>query len=541
MTIYPQPLSACSHWMGANTTTAELALARVKHLVQMAPEPHLLLDTAGCVLFVNEAWADLTGWPLGSLVGLPLADLLDKTDESALQSAIQGLANREGSVAIQLHVRTACGQQVVLRGQIVHCARSGIHLSAVDITALVAEFAKQSAAVEEERAAIQKERQLLALMAHEVKAPLAVLLASIESPREAGACGDHTDNRSHDEGKLATQALGLVQDVLEYVRARSTPSLATEWATDSRPMFDALRTTFSSIFEKNGFALDIRPPHPLTIGLPFDRLRVHLVLANLLGNALKHAGGGRVEVTVRAEPAKGLLRWRVADSGPGISGELARLLDSQSSLSTHAHRATHPARGMGLPIARQIAFELGGELVVTPGENGGAAFELVQRLQASPVLSKPTAPRRGCAPPVTSLGPRRALVVDDCGDFADLLAHFLGTQEVEAHVASSGGEAIELLNSSEYPKPVYDIVFVDMHLAHMDGCEVISTIREMGYQGPVVSLSGDDRVELRCRALAAGGDLFLAKPVSRSTLIHTIHHLFSPPVDQHGASNVHHD
>jgi CheY-like chemotaxis protein len=239
-----------------------------------------------------------------------------------------------------------------------------------------------------------------------------------------------------------------------------------------------------------------------------DRARVEQIVSNLIDNALKYTpAGGRIEIAVRADGAQAILE--VSDTGEGMAPELmARMFD----LFVQGSRglAREPGGlGIGLTMAKRLVELHGGSIrAASAGAGRGATFTV-----ALPAIEQPLG--AGAAAPAGEVGARRVLIIEDNRDARESLAALLRLAGHDVHTAQSGTEGIELACSA-----ALDFVLVDIGLPDLDGYEVARRLRSHPATRRVrlVALTGYGRQEDRRRALAAGFDEHLAKPVELGSL-----------------------
>jgi CheY-like chemotaxis protein len=235
------------------------------------------------------------------------------------------------------------------------------------------------------------------------------------------------------------------------------------------------------------------------------------VLSNLLNNAMKFTpAGGRITLSAGREGTDAVIRVR--DTGVGIE---ARLLPTVFDLFVQADTSLDRSQsglGIGLALVRQVVALHGGR-VTAFSEGLGHGSEFVVRLPPAPEDRTPEPER-----PVsdrTQNGRMRILVVDDQPDMADCVALLVETLGHQARAVYDGPTALAITRS-EAP----DVMFVDIGMPGMTGYDVARQVRLRTdlSQVRLVALTGYGRDEDRTRALEAGFDLHLTKPVSDATM-----------------------
>jgi PAS domain S-box-containing protein len=354
----------------------------------------------------------------------------------------------------------------------------------------------------------RKKDEFLALLAHELRGPLAPLVNALDVLRL----------RSHDPGTLATarelaerqvrQLARLVDDLLDVSRiARGKLVLKKERVDAARLVSQAVEVVRPLMEARNHQLTVLLPPEP--VELEADPTRVVQVLTNLLTNAAKYTepGGG---VWVSAERDRDDVLLKVRDTGMGLPADL---LPRLFELFAQAESGSQGGLGIGLHLVRGLV-EMHGGSVLAFSEGPGEGSEFVVRLPALPVEAR--GGEAAAARPEAAGPPRRVLVVDDDIDGATSLAMVLRLRGHETKVAHDGFAALEVARSF---RP--EVVLLDLALpGGLDGYDVARKLRgeEVLRDARIVALTGWGQEEDRQRAVQAGFDEFLVKPAGPQAL-----------------------
>ncbi|MDQ1522857.1 MAG: hypothetical protein QOE47_781, partial [Pyrinomonadaceae bacterium] len=262
----------------------------------------------------------------------------------------------------------------------------------------------------------------------------------------------------------------------------------------------------------------------------------------LLSNAVKFTPeGGRVEV--RLERAGAQARLTVSDDGCGFSPAFVPYIFDRFRQADGTSTRRYGGLGLGLSIVRHLVELHGGTARAdSPGEGRGATFTITLPLAITPHAAKDHghssatgddyswrygesgAPR---VKPPLSLAGVRVLLVEDDEDSLNTLAAILTGYQATVQTAACAADALDALN---WYKP--DVLISDLAMPREDGYSLISKLRareaETGEQTPAIALTAYVRVEDRARALSAGFNTFVPKPVDPGELINAILNLASP-------------
>jgi CheY-like chemotaxis protein len=247
-------------------------------------------------------------------------------------------------------------------------------------------------------------------------------------------------------------------------------------------------------------------PGPMLIDGDADR--IDQVAANLLSNALKFTpSGGRIDVRLWRDG--GQARLTVADSGIGIAPDVLPHVFDRFRQADSSTTRSHGGLGLGLALVRYLVEAHGGSVrAESAGAGAGATFAIALPLRAGPGTTRRTAD----GAPATELGGARVLVVEDDADTRDFLGFALGRAGVKTVLTASTAEALDRLTAE-----TFDVVVSDLSMPGADGYALIRRLREMdagaSARRPAVALTAHAGPDERRRALEAGFDAYLVKPV----------------------------
>ena len=367
--------------------------------------------------------------------------------------------------------------------------------------------------------------EFLATLSHELRTPLTSILGWSRLLRDGGL--DELDEGRALEAieRNALSQKQLIDDILDVSRIITGKLHINRQSVTLVPVIEAAVDSIRPAAEAKHIEirLDLASRAGMVSGDP-DRLQQ--VIWNLLSNAVKFTPEhGRVEV--RLERSGSSAQIEVSDTGRGISREFLPHVFDRFRQADQTTTRSHGGLGLGLSVARHLVELHGGTVKVESGGEGqGATFTvnlpLVELATERDVKMREQDAVKGTAivcPPV--LDSLHALVVDDDADTRELLTTLLKRCGANVTAVASGAQALEALAKM---KP--DLLISDIGMPNMDGYELIRQVRtfppESGGGIPAIALTAYAGAEDRRRALHAGFQVYLPKPVEPNELIATV-------------------
>jgi CheY-like chemotaxis protein len=309
--------------------------------------------------------------------------------------------------------------------------------------------------------------------------------------------------------------LAVLNDILDLSKVEAGRLQLELEPLEPALLVEEVQKLFSETALRAGVGLASRvelPPHAAFLG---DPTRLRQMLCNLVSNALKFTAVGRVELGLRA--LGGELEFAVTDTGPGIPLERqAALFQPFSQVHDGAHLG---GTGLGLSIVRRLAEAMGGSagLESTVGQGARVWF----RVPLSPVASRrPSSPSILAVPHALPSG-LRVMAAEDNATNRKVISALLAKLGVAVETVDNGLAAVARLVGEPSERP--HLVLMDCQMPELDGLEATARVRRWEAQRgaarlPIVALTASAYEEDRQKALAAGMDDFLAKPVSLEAL-----------------------
>ena len=378
-------------------------------------------------------------------------------------------------------------------------------------------LAREHAARSQAEIANRMKDEFLANVSHELRTPLNAVLGWAHILR-TGRPDEATLARAVEVIERNAQAQAkLIEDILDASRALTGTLSIGHDAVDLGAVINAATDSMRAGARSKGIALTamLDPDARHVTG---DAVRLQQVVSNVLTNAIKFTQpGGKVDV--RLTRAGERARITVTDTGEGIPSDFLPFVFEHFRQGDPTITRRHGGLGLGLTIVRHVVDLHGGTVrAESAGEGYGTTVMIELPLAEATAETPPPDAGAAPAPPLRSV---QVLVVDDDRDALDMLARLLSDAGAAVRTASSATEAVTLLR---WIQP--DVLVSDLAMPDEDGYSLIRTVRASergtGRDIPAVALTAYVRVQDRARAVAAGFNMFVEKPVDPDELISVI-------------------
>lgn len=515
---------------------------RYRRLFEAARDGILILDAQTArVVEVNRCMLDLLRQPREHFLGKELWELGVFQDKQQNQEAMRQL-QRDGFIRYEdLPLEDSDGRRAPVEfvsniyqeghHSVIQCNIRDISERARFEKERAALLANEQASRLEAEAANRAKDIFLATLSHELRTPLTAILGWAVILRSAP-----TDEKVVKEASLtiernAKMQAQLIEDVLDVSRIVSG-KLRLEMRSSelSRIIEDAIASVKSAADAK-GIHIGVKVI-PGASALICDAGRIQQVIWNLLTNAIKFSPKVG-DIGVLVERANSMARITIRDSGEGISAEFLPHVFERFRQSDGTSTRKHGGLGLGLSIVWHLVELHGGTVEVkSEGLGQGATFIInlpIRAVIGDQVAGDGTAGPDGLAvpgvaevPAIVRLDGLRVLVVDDEPDARNVIKASLEHAGAIVAAADSAATALELL-ADLHPH----VIVSDISMPIQDGYELMKQIRSMGvgYGGrelPAIALTAYARTEDRRRALLAGFQMHVAKPVDPNELAEVV-------------------
>ena len=474
------------------------ALADRAALLESITDAFYALDRECRFTYLNQRALDHFGATRESLLGQVVWDVFPVTRGTVIQQEYERALREQGSVAFET-VSPLSSRWIEVRA---YPTRQGLAVYFRDVS-------DRKLAEEQLREADRRKNEFLAILAHELRNPLAPLRNGLHILKLKSDADPTVSQTVTMMDRQMTHLVRLVDDLLDVSRiTRGRLELRRRKVLLTEVLGHAVESARAFIeSQRHELIVDIRAGNLLVDGDP-DRLAQ--VFSNLLLNAAKYTeAGGRITLILDHENDEAVIA--VQDNGVGIPAQaLEQVFDMFSQVRSHEVRGVE-GLGIGLSLVRTLVqMHCGTVRAFSEGPGRGSRFTVCLPLAEGAVAAAGAAP-----PPAAQNRGQRVLVVDDNIDAAASLALLLEMEDYEVRTAADGEQAIEQVRTFE-PQ----IIFMDLAMPRLGGLEAARRIRTLprGEHVRIIALTGWGQEADRQRTRDAGMDHHLIKPVSLDAL-----------------------
>lgn len=480
-----------------------------------------------CIVFMTDNMKDMFGIDVADMKYNP-AWLDYVFGKKAAQRIVHKYAGWDGEGIFSEEVYYERGQKW-MRLEIKRVLNGEYDFAIIsDITAYKQEYIALEERIHQTELESESKTTFLYRMSHEIRTPMNGIIGMLTLARKQTRQTPEVDGYLDKASELSQYLLSLINDILDMSRIEAGKIELSNDVIDLESVFSQLNDMFRKTVEAKGVSfviekedLDVR----YVIG---DELRIMQVIVNFLSNAVKFTSEGEIRVLFRQmyrTDSNVNIMISVQDTGKGMEPEFISRIFRPFEQENADVQKNYGGTGLGMAITDQIVQLMGGEIMIDslPGKGSNISVyfklalpdeeEIKDREQTqAPVVQEADAE--------VSLEGRHVLLVEDNEINAEIAVSILEMEGIIIDHAENGKIAVETFEAS--PEGYYDVILMDVHMPVMNGLDAVRAIRALDRTDAkdvlIIALSADAFVEDRRRALEAGMNEHLAKPIDFEAL-----------------------
>ena len=502
---------------------------RVREALNQFAEGLMLVDHRGKILLANDAFAKPCGAEPDSLVGERVSAFEFFAPDSGKLPWNRVIETKSAVANERVQLIDASGKLLTFLVNCIPIGESksqGMMVTLDDVTQLEESRVALSEARDEAAAANQAKSDFLANMSHEIRTPMNAILGFTDVLRRGleESSNQRFDylNTIHSSG---SHLISLINDILDLSKIEAGKLELENHEFDLPQLIHETLAVNSARAEASGIGLRYEVLGDIPSILSSDSTRIRQILINLLGNAIKFTKEGEVVLRVAAQGS--VLQFEVSDTGIGMTDQQQEKIFDAFGQADSSVTRRFGGTGLGLSICKRFAEALGGGITVTSELGAGSTFRVeisVDVPYKSVWMDKAEveqhifeAQAESDTEQLQRLKPGRVLLVEDGEANRQLVSFVLKKQGIEVSEADNGKIGIEIAREEHF-----DVILMDMQMPVLDGYSATKQLRDLGFETPIIALTGNAMQGDREKCIEAGCDDFLLKPFELNDLLQTV-------------------
>lgn len=511
---------------------AKQEIKKLSLVATMARHSVIISDANGHVEWVNDAFTSTTGFTAEEIRGKRPGELLQgpKTDPATVKLISKRLKKHQPvNVEIVNYHRDGHTYWVNLviepvfdaQGQLLHFVATQS-----DITDRRERDRELLEATQAAQAANRSKSLFLANMSHEIRTPLNGILGFAELLSHDAISDEERKEYVQTIRTSGNHLLMLINDILDLSKIEAGQMQIEKLEFSPHQLLSEVVSIMRVKAQEKSIDLDYRWDTPIPQTVVSDPSRLRQLLMNLVGNAIKFTERGMVSIVAKyhVEAGQAMVTFAVQDTGVGVAKESIKKIFKPFSQADETVTRRFGGTGLGLTISRNIAKSLGGALTVESELGVGSIFAATFNGGDAAAVELTDSKNVWYSSDITQAGEQEVnldgchvLVVDDGDTNRKLITLMLKRVNAKVSTAENGAEAVEQALALDV-----DIVLMDIQMPVMDGYTATTTLRQNGFEAPIIALTANAMKGDRQLCETAGCSGYLSKPIDGDRLLKTI-------------------
>ncbi len=456
------------------------------------------------------------------LIQTQIADLMNH-QEAMLQKSLKLRERREQSSSVMFEIVSLMSVGLVM--QLVFVLRR-------ELAHRLENETLSRALYEQAQAANRAKSMFLAQMSHEIRTPMTAIIGFSELLAQPQTKPDEHSKYVDIIYRNARSLLKIINDILDLSKVEAGAIEVVREPFRLRTECAEWMSGLELSARDKGLDLQLAWDEEVPQMLLIDALRLRQIFVNLVGNSIKFTSAGGVSIKVSWKPRvrsqEGKLIFEIRDTGRGVPLDARERIFEPFKQADRLVNRDYGGTGLGLPLSRQLARLLGGDVELIESEIGqGSLFVLSLACQSleekTSLKSELPALSEAFSTHSMVLKGKRILLAEDALDIQFLIRRLLSLVGAQVMVVGNGQDAIAQASSE-----TFDAVLMDIQMPGCDGVKATQTLRSQGFKPPIIALTAHGMKEEHDQALASGCNACLTKPISQQQLVKTLLVFLSP-------------
>ena len=371
--------------------------------------------------------------------------------------------------------------------------------------------------------ASQAKTHFLANMSHEIRTPMTAIRGYTDVLMEDSTIGDDQRESLEIIKRNGDHLLALINGILDLSKVEAGHMQVEREPVDLVQLLVEVARALRVRADEREIELRVEFRGRIPTLVVSDAVRIRQAVINLLGNAIKFTNEGSVVVRLYYDEARSTARVEVVDTGIGVEPDRIPCLFHQFEQADTSTSRQFGGTGLGLAITQRLAALLDGDCTMESEVGVGTTVALTFRAPLAEnaeirEVSEEAKQLRRDTPAEAGREQRleaRILLAEDGTDNQRLISMILRKAGAQVEIAENGRIAVDTLSSDD----AFDLVLMDMAMPEMDGYTATRTLREMGFELPIVALTAHAMDGEREKCIEAGCDDYTTKPIDKGVLL----------------------